>query len=191
MSETAIIALIGVVATLISGLGSAWLTNRSNLQREKLRSEEERQDYVREVVVKTIVAARGFGGAITGISMMLSVQTTKSTFEKALTEMLNTSDSGREFIEHGAELRLRLTEAKLLVSDREIGAALDHVSSRQQAWFTDVITPMKENLSSTEPDVARRMTMWSKYSDSYTAAIQALESTAADRLNPGHVRTTR
>lgn len=190
MSETGIVALAGVIATLISGLGSAWLTNRNNSQREATRAAAEQKDYIRELVVRTIVAARGFGGAITGISMMLATRVSLDAFDRALPEMLNNSDSGVQFVTHGEELRMRLTEAKLLVADPQLMAGLDALLERHQAWMTEAVGGMKDHLKQDPDDIVPRMALWSAYSSSYTKSIDQLEAIASERLRPESPRVS-
>lgn len=178
MTETGIVALVGVVATLLSGLGAAWLTNRSARQRDLDQRASVMQGEIRGLIVGILMAARGWGGATAGISTGLALSTSKEQFSKNLLDLLNDSTSGKDFIRYGDELQTKLTDAKLLVPGGPLAEVIDAMNAAMLEWWNAVLSPMQDNLASTSPNQHVRMKLATVHSEEWQALIRTLEETA-------------
>ena len=72
MTETGLVALVGVLGTLVGTIGGAWIARRAAL--EQLRSQRygEATDAARAVVVRLIIAGRQWRDSIIGITFELA-----------------------------------------------------------------------------------------------------------------------
>lgn len=182
MTETGVVALVGVLATLISGLGAAWLTNRSSRQRDIDQRMSLMQAEIRGLIVNTLVAARGWAGAVAGISTALAGATSKEQFQSQLTDLLTNSKPGKDFDLYGPELHTRLTEARLRIADGALADSVDEMNTVMLSWWDEVITPMREDLTSEHPSLFDRVQLSSQYVKRYSAALRTLEETARVEL---------
>ena len=84
MTETGLVALVGVLGTLVGTIGGAWIARRAAL--EQLRSQRygEATDAARAVIVRLIIAGRQWRDSLIGI-----------TFELAQAESLADSEALR------------------------------------------------------------------------------------------------
>jgi hypothetical protein len=178
MTETGIVALVGVAATLLSGLGAAWLTNRSARQRELEQRASLLQAEVRALIVEILVAARGLGEASAGISAGLAVMSSKEKFQKMLVELLNDSNSGKDFARYGEDLHTRLTDAQLRLTAGPVRDAVDAMTGLMLRWWEEVITPISEDFQGEHPSADRRMRISSRYTEQWAAMIRTVERTA-------------
>lgn len=178
MTETGIVALVGVVATLLSGLGAAWLTNRSARQRDLDQRASVVRGELRGLIVSILMAARGWGGATAGMATGLALSTSKEQFSKNLLDLLNNSNSGKDFTRYGDELQTRLTDAKLLVPAGPLAEVIDAMNAAMLGWWNAVLSPMQDNLGSTSPNQQVRVKLATAHSDDWQALIRTLEETA-------------
>ncbi len=178
MSETGIVALVGVVATLLSGLGAAWLTNRSARQRDLDQRASVLQGEIRGLIVGILMAARGWGGATAGIATGLALSTSKEQFSKNLLDLLNNSTSGKDFTRYGDDLQTKLTDAKLLVFEGPLAGVIDAMNTAMLEWWNAVLSPMQDDLKSASPSQRVRMNLANTHSGDWQALIRTLEETA-------------
>lgn len=194
MTETGIVALVGVVATLLSGLGAAWLTNRSGRQRDLDQRAAVLQGEIRALVVGILTAARGWGGSTTGLATGLALSTSKEQFSKSLLDLLNNSTSGKDFTRYGDDLQTKLTDAKLLVAEGPLADVIDAMNTAMLEWWNDVLSPMQDNLTSASPNQQARLQLATAHSEDWQSLIRSLEKTARieiPRLNLSRVASTR
>ncbi|WDH77905.1 hypothetical protein PTQ19_10265 [Microbacterium esteraromaticum] len=182
MTETGIVALVGVAATLLSGLGAAWLTNRSARQRDLDQRSMTLQREIRTLVVGVLIAARGWGGATTGLSTGLSLSKSKEQFSKNLLDLLDNSTSGEDFQRFGDDLHAKLTDLQLLVADGSLAEVVDEMNDKMLKFWEEVLSPMSANLSGAHPDQAIRMKLASEFTDAWLALIRRLEETARKEI---------
>lgn len=193
MTETGIVALVGVVATLLSGLGAAWLTNRSGRQRDLDQRAALLQGEIRALIVGILMTARGWGGATAGIATGLALSTSKEQFSKNLLDLLNNSTSGKDFARYGDDLQTKLTDAKLLLPEGPLVGVIDTMNAAMLAWWNDVLSPMQDNLTSASSNQQTRMKLGTVHSEDWQALIRTLEETARieiPRLNLSRVAST-
>jgi hypothetical protein len=178
MSETAIVALVGVLATLVSGLGAAWLTNRSARKRDLDQRIATARSETRSLLVNTIVAAREWSGDVISVSARLAPVPEASAFRVTMDILLSESDLNT----HGPALILRLTEAKLSIASGPLSDAIDEMSVVRVRWWADVITPMLEDLEGPRPEFTKRAQISEAYAVRLERAVENLERRARDEL---------
>lgn len=178
MTETGIVALVGVVTTLLSGLGAAWLTNRSARQRDLDQRASLLQGEIRALIVGILMTARGWGGSTAGLATGLALSTSKEQFSKNLLDLLNNSTSGKDFTRYGDELQTKLTDAKLLLAEGPLADVIDAMNAAMLRWWNEVLSPMQDNLMSTSPSQQARLKLATAHSEDWQALIRTLEETA-------------
>lgn len=192
MTETGIVALVGVAATLLSGFGATWLANRSARQRDRDRRSESEAAEIRDLIVRILVAARGWSGASTGVSTGVAVATSKREFDELLgnlmdnskpgiVDLMNNSTPGNDYTRFDAELRAGLVEAKIRLPDGPLARRIDEMDSLLQDWV-DIVQSMSSTLESEDGSVDQRKAISVSYSNQWRGMIAALEGTARAEL---------
>ncbi|MEH6782191.1 MAG: hypothetical protein V7618_11590 [Rhodoglobus sp.] len=182
MSETGIVALAGVIATLFSGLGATWLTNRHATQRDAIRLRTEAQSVARKLIVDTLVEAREWNHRAMSASMVSAAADSLSVVDDFLQKEFSESETGRGLAQHGAALKRSLTEAQLLIADKPLSESLERLRSLHEDWWSLTIDPIRENFKSATPDKVERVRIWYHYDKKFTAAISDLETASREHI---------
>lgn len=182
MTETGVVALVGVTATLLSGLGAAWLTNRSTRQRDLDRRAALEQAEIRALIVSALMAARRWGGTIGGIGGALAFAESKQNFQRAFPEYLTSAGSGAEFQDSGDELHRALTEAKLRLEAGALAEAVDAMYALMLRWWQDVLEAMSVDIESESPSVQHRLDLSARYMKQWSDMVTTLEEAARVEL---------
>lgn len=180
MTETGIVALVGVAATLLSGLGAAWLTNRSTRQRDLDHRASLVQAEIRALIVEILMAARKWGGAIGGIGGALAFSTSRQDFQRAFPRYL--SEPGSDFQQAGDRLQQGLTDAKLRIEEGPLADVIEAMSNVMLRWWDDVLEEMSRDLDGEHPLVDRRLELSATYVKQWSDLVRTLEETARFEL---------
>lgn len=178
MSETVVVAVVGVLGTIISGLGAALVANRHSATQERLARRHELQDTARSVIVTVLVEARDWYSAASSVSMVVASASDLVRVDHFLDTGLSESESGHNLRVHKAAFERAATEANLLIADPKLSAAVSALLALHQGWFEAVITPVREDFEQGQHDKVERLRHWIAYDAKFSYGLAALERIA-------------
>ncbi|GGD33177.1 hypothetical protein GCM10010915_11970 [Microbacterium faecale] len=178
MTETVIVALIGVGGTLLGAFGGGHLANRHANKQLDARRQFEVHDAARSIVVTTLVAARAWRAAASGASMVVAAGEDRSVIDKYMRDDFFDSYSGQQIREHGAAFDRAVTEAKLLISNAPLREEIDSLQQLQTGWWGQVLDPSFE-LRKEGADKVERLRPWIRFNARFDRALAQVEATAS------------
>lgn len=178
MTETGIVALVGFAATLLSGLGASWLTNRSARQRDLDARSALAKAELRGAVVQTLIAGREWCGSAIGVMTGLARVEDANQLHPTLRDLMANSQAGKDFSAHGPILIAQLTDTQLRVGDGPLSDALQELKRLRESWWIEVVEPLSSTLRSADPSFDARARIIDRYSTHLEVAIKRIEHQA-------------
>lgn len=179
MSETSVIALAGIAATLLGGLGATLLANAHARRLDHVRRASALQDAARALVVTIIVEGRALKNEVVGLGTVLAHGADIQKNEHYLNAMLEEGSGVKDNISvHYDALKRAIVEGRLLSNDVPLKVALEDLDERMDFW-SQVIQPQREALRTGFTDPAGLLTPVQRWEASFGSGLRAVEEIAA------------
>lgn len=179
MSESTLISIAGLLTTLGAALGASWLTARASSKTAKEDWVEVRRERLRDALARTIVAFREWGTAKHTQNLFLAARSSREEMMRYLEESVDSWTANR-LMETSTELTRALAQAKLLIADDEVLAALNEVEEYQRVAGGPILDLISDSFRKGEYVVPRAAAVL-QLQDRYNDALHKLED-ASRRL---------
>lgn len=185
MTETGLIALVGIVGTLLGTIGGAWISRRSTLDQMRTQRFHETQDAARATIVRLIVAGRQWRDSIVGVSIDLAVADSVEESEQLRVTLIPVDPHSSDPVTRGrVELRDALAEAEILSWSDDLDAAIARLGALHPRWWNEVILTNESSIGAGEESVDIRVTRIDEFDDEVLACLADVVHLARTSLSP-------
>ena len=184
MTETGLVALVGVLGTLVGTIGGAWIARRAAL--EQLRSQRygEATDAARAVIVRLIIAGRQWRDSLIGITFELAQAESLADSEALRLASIGTDPHSGDAVTRGRiALGDALAGAQILAWSDELDAAIERVAELPPRWWNEVIMVNEASIGSDET-VADREDRADRFDDEIIARLHDVVQLARVSFSP-------
>ncbi|MCB8043655.1 hypothetical protein ABTZ44_07595 [Microbacterium oxydans] len=179
MTETGIVALVGIVATLGGTLVATILANRHATKQTHAERTFALQDSLRALVVTALLEARAWHSSAQTVGMVSAAADSVQQVDNYLKTDYIDSWVGTQMRDRGEALTRAITELRILLAESPLRSALIAVESLHTNWWREVLDPIRDLHKEGQADKVQRLRPVWRFEADFTVVLSEVETQAA------------